>query len=79
MKEQIYVVRQRIAVGGRMEAAFGPGYLARGFLWWSVLFPSGFITVLSLGKQHSQHEQAREALQGCRPATPATSDKINIS
>lgn len=62
MKEQIYVVRQRVAEGGGMEATVGSGCLAEGFLSWSVLFPSGFMTVLSLGEPHSQREWAREAL-----------------
>lgn len=78
MKEQIYVVRQRVAEGGGMEATVGSGCLADGVLWWSVLFPSGFITVLSLGAPHSQWERAKEAVRGCGPGTPATSDKINI-
>lgn len=78
MKERIYVVRQRVAEGGGMEATVGSGCLAEGSLWWSVLFPSGFITVLSRGEPHSQGERAREAVRGCGPGTPATSDKINI-
>lgn len=43
-----------------------------------VLFPSSFITVLSLSEPHSQLERARPAVRGCGPGTPATSDKINI-
>lgn len=78
MKEQIYVVRQRVAEGGGMKATVGSGCLAEGFLWWFVLLLSGFITLLSLGEPHSQWEWAREAVRGCGPSTPATSDKINI-
>lgn len=48
MREQIYVGRQKSSRRRReREATVGPAVWPKGFLWWSVLFPSGFITLLS--------------------------------
>lgn len=58
MEEQIYVVKQRV---GKRNGSNKSGLAeAGGFLWWSVLFPSGFITDLSLGEPHSQPENGPE-------------------
>lgn len=53
-----------VAARGEAEAAAGSGCLTEAFLWWSVLFPSGFITVLSLARKD-------EPERHCEAADPA--------
>lgn len=66
MTEQIYVVRQKLPETGRLEA--GPAVWPKASFGGFLLFPSGFVTVLSLGEQHRKRERARAA---CEVADPA--------